>query len=101
MLENIFLYGATAPSEPRPPLYRGFAITLRHTKLSSMPLDWWSVERRDIYLTTHSTQRRQTSMIRREGYPQSQQGSGRRQAPCTTRRLGLAENKLILLNLIL
>jgi len=67
MLENIF-YGATARSVAGPPLYWGFAITLRHTTLSSMFLDWWSVRRRDIYLTTHNTHNRQTSMPRRDGY---------------------------------
>ena len=35
-VKNAFLYhGATAPSGPRPPLYRGSMITLRHTTLSS------------------------------------------------------------------
>ena len=27
------------PSDPRPPLYQGFTITLRHTTLGRTPLD--------------------------------------------------------------
>ena len=50
------LYGA------RPPHYRGFAITLRHTTLGRTALDEWSTRRRDLYLTTHNTHKRQTSM---------------------------------------
>jgi len=34
-----FYHGATAPVGPRPPHYRGFAITLRHTTLGTAPLD--------------------------------------------------------------
>jgi len=49
--------GEKAPCGPRPPHYRGFTITLRHTTLGRTPLDEWSVRRRDLYLTTH----RQTS----------------------------------------
>ena len=36
---NIFFHGATAPSGPGPPYYRGFTITLRHTTLGRTPLD--------------------------------------------------------------
>ena len=32
-------HGATAPSGPGYPLYRGFTITLRHTTLGRTPLD--------------------------------------------------------------
>ena len=54
--------GSTALSRPRPPHCRGFAITLRHATLGRTPLDEWSARRRDLYLTTHNTQMRQTSM---------------------------------------
>jgi len=57
-----FCHGATAPSGPRPPHYRGFIITLRHTTLGRTPLDEWLVRSRDCYLTTHNTHKRQTSM---------------------------------------
>jgi hypothetical protein len=41
---------------------RGFTITFIHTTLGRTPLDEWSTWRRDLYLTTHSTHKRQTSM---------------------------------------
>ena len=43
--------------------WRGFAITLiGHTTLSRTPLDDWSARRRDLYLTTHNSHKRQISM---------------------------------------
>jgi len=42
--------GATAPGGPKPPHYRDFTITLRHTTLGRTPLDEWSARRRDLYL---------------------------------------------------
>ena len=42
---------------------RRFTILLRHTTtLGSTALDWWSARRRGLYLTTHDTHKRQTSM---------------------------------------
>jgi hypothetical protein len=35
---------------------------LRHTTLGRTPLDEWPARRRDLYLTTHNTHNRQTSM---------------------------------------
>jgi len=55
-----FYHGAKAPSGPKPPHYQGFPITLRHATLSKNPLDEWSARRRDLYLTTHNTHKRQT-----------------------------------------
>jgi hypothetical protein len=49
-------------SGPRPPQCRGFTITLRHTTLGRTPLEEWSAQCRDLYLTTHNTHNRQTSM---------------------------------------
>jgi hypothetical protein len=44
-------------------IFRGFTIThIRHTTLGRTPLDEGPVRRRDLYLTTHNTQKRQTSM---------------------------------------
>ena len=37
-------------------------ITLRHTTFGRTPLDEWSAQSRDLYLTTHNTHKRQTSM---------------------------------------
>jgi hypothetical protein len=56
---SFFYHGATAPSGPRPPHYRGLTIPLRFTTLCRTPLDESSARRRDLYLTTHN---RQTSM---------------------------------------
>jgi hypothetical protein len=50
------------PSGPAPPHYRPFTITLRHATLGRTPLDEWSALRRDLYLTTHNTHNRQTSI---------------------------------------
>jgi hypothetical protein len=62
-LSCLFSNGATAPSGPRLPHYRGFTIThFRHTTLGRTPLDVWSARRRDLYLTTHNTHNRQASM---------------------------------------
>ena len=58
----VFFCGEKAPCGPRSPHYRGFTITLRHTTHGRTPLDEWLVRRRDLYLTTHTTQNRQTSV---------------------------------------
>jgi len=42
--------------------FRSFAITLRHTTIGRTPLDDWSAWRSGLYLTTHNTYKRQTSM---------------------------------------
>ena len=49
-------------SDPGPTHHRGFTIALRHTTVGRTPLDEWSALRRDLYLTTHNTHNRQTSM---------------------------------------
>ena len=59
---RFFPHGTTAPSRPGPPHYRGFTITFRHTTLGRTPLDEWPARRTDLYLTTHNTHNRQTSM---------------------------------------
>ena len=53
-------------------------ITLRHTTVGRTPLDEWSARRRYLYLTTHNTHERYTSMPRRDSNPQSQHASCRR-----------------------
>jgi hypothetical protein len=83
--------GVIDSSGPGPPQYRGFTITLRHTTLGRTPLNELSVRRRDLYLTTHNTHNRQTSMpLRRDSNPQSQQASCRRCKSLTARPLGPA-----------
>jgi hypothetical protein len=49
-------------SRPTATQYRDLTITLRHTTSGRTPLDEWSARRRDLYLTTHNTDKRQTSM---------------------------------------
>jgi len=41
-------------------LIQGFTIILRHTTIHRTPLDKWSARWRDVYLTIHSTHKRQT-----------------------------------------
>ena len=48
-----------SPIGPGPPHCRGFTITLRHTTLGRTPMNEWSTRRRDLYLTTHNTHKRQ------------------------------------------
>jgi hypothetical protein len=61
--QSIFLlYGAAAPSGPGLSHFGGFMITLRHTTFGRIPQDEWSERRRDLYLTTHNYNKRQTSM---------------------------------------
>ena len=62
--------------------------TQRRTTVGRTPLDEWSVRRRDLYLTTHNTYNRQTSMLPWNSNPQSQQASGRRPTPETARPMG-------------
>jgi hypothetical protein len=58
---KFLFHGAIAYSKPGPPHYRGFTITLRYTKLGRA-VDELSTRLRDLYLTTHNTHNRQTSM---------------------------------------
>jgi hypothetical protein len=59
---NLFLfYCSRAPSGPGPPYFRGFSVTLRYTTLVRTPLDEQKARRRNFYLTTHNTLKRQTS----------------------------------------
>jgi hypothetical protein len=44
-------------------IFRGFTFTLfRHTTFGRTPLDEGPARRRDLYLTTHHTHKRKTSM---------------------------------------
>ena len=61
-LEVFYFHGATAPSGPGPPHHRGFTITLRLTTLGRTPLYEWPARRRDLYLITHNTHKRETSV---------------------------------------
>jgi hypothetical protein len=59
---NTLFHGAKALSGPGPPHYWGFAITLRHTTVGRNLRDEWSARRRDLYLTTHTTHKKQTTV---------------------------------------
>jgi hypothetical protein len=63
---NFFFSWPDIPSGSGPSHYRGFTITLRHTTLGRTSLDQWSSRRRDLYLTTNNTHKRQTLMPRRD-----------------------------------
>ena len=52
----------TASRAPGTPYYRGFTITLTHTKLGRTRLDEWSVWLTELYLTTNNTHNRQTDI---------------------------------------
>jgi hypothetical protein len=58
----LFFFKVDSPSVHRPPQFWGSSITLRHITLLMTPLDEWSARRSDLYLTTHNTHKRQTSM---------------------------------------
>jgi hypothetical protein len=55
-------HDAPIPSGPGRLRYRYFTIILRHTTVGRTSLDEWSARRRDLYLTTHNTHKRLTSM---------------------------------------
>ena len=57
-----FSTALTALSGPGPLLCRNFTITLSHTTLGRAPLEERSALRIDLYLTTHNTQKKETSM---------------------------------------
>ena len=78
-------HSATAPSGPGSPHYRGFAIKFRHITVGGTPLDERSARSRGLYLTTHSTHNRHTSMPPARFEPTIAAGEG----PQTVRSLGL------------
>jgi hypothetical protein len=58
-----FPNGSTAPWGPMQPNFsRLHDHTFRHTTIGRTPLDEGPARRRDLYLTTHNTHNRQTSM---------------------------------------
>jgi len=60
----------------------------RRTTVGRTSLYEWLALRRDLYLTTHNTHKRETSIPPVVFEPQSQQASGRRPTPYTARPLG-------------
>jgi hypothetical protein len=60
-------YSPTSPwldshSGSRPPHCSGFEITLRHTALGRTPLDEWSARRREVYVTSNNTHKKQATV---------------------------------------
>ena len=96
----IFSVAQQPPSGPRPPHWRGFTITLRHTTLGQTPLEEWLARRTDLYpKSTQQTDRH--PRLWRDSKPHPQQASGGRPTPQTGRPLGLDlsnQNSLILLH---
>jgi hypothetical protein len=59
----LFVFGATAPQWARASSVMGFLDhKQRRTAVGRTPLDEWSASRRDLYLTTHNTHKKQISM---------------------------------------
>jgi len=59
----LFVFDATAPQGARASSFTRFLDhTQWRTTVDRIPLDEWSARRRDLYLTTHNTHNRQTSM---------------------------------------
>jgi hypothetical protein len=56
-------YGNTAPSGQGSPHFRGFTITLRHSKLDRTPLHGWSARHTYLSLTKDNTYKTETSMF--------------------------------------
>jgi hypothetical protein len=97
-----FLNFAIAPSGPWSPHYRYFTITLRHTTFGRTSLDKWSARSREVYLTTHNTQKRQ-ACSQLYSKPQFQQTSEGRPTPYIgppPRPLGSAVCTVQLLNFL-
>jgi len=92
IVEVIVIYCPLVPNIPPPwrcgptrAMASSFLRFLDHTKqcitAGRTSLGEGSGRRRDLYLSTHKIKHRQTSMLRRDSNPQSQQTSGRRPTP--------------------
>jgi len=62
IIMTFFSLAWPAPCGTGPPHCWGFTVTLRHTILVRTSLVEWSARRRDLYLTTRNTHKRQISM---------------------------------------
>ena len=62
-IPRLIFHGEATHSGTRKPHYRGFTFALRHTTLGRAPLDARTAQRRELYLITHNTHNRQTSML--------------------------------------
>jgi len=71
-----FFPGSLGPRWPWLLHCRGFSVTVRHITVRRIPLYEGSALLIDLYVTTHNTHKRLTSMPRRDSKPQSQPASG-------------------------
>ena len=95
-MQRIGFFWRDSPQWARASSFKRFLDhTQRRTTVDRTPLDKGSARRRDLYLTTHNTHNRQTSMPQWESNPEFQQASGRRPTPQTARPLGQEENRLL------
>jgi hypothetical protein len=60
----IIFFGTAAQRGLWSPRHTFLDHTQRHVTVGRAPLDEWSTRRRDLYLTTHNTHNRQTSISR-------------------------------------
>ena len=68
-LLTFFLFSwHNSPSGPGSAQCRGFTITLRRTTLDKISLDEWPDRRRDLYLKTHASHKRQTDLHAPRGF---------------------------------
>jgi hypothetical protein len=58
----LYVWRDSPPPWTRASSFTRFLYQTRHTKVGRTPLDEWSIRRRDLYLTTHNTHNRWTSM---------------------------------------
>ena len=58
----LFVFGATAPQWARASSFTRFLDHTRRTTVGRTHLDEYSARRRDLYLTSHNTHNRKTSM---------------------------------------
>jgi len=84
------------PSGPRHPYHRVLTYALVRVTVSRTPLDEWSARRRDLYLTTQNTHKRQTSKSPGFG-PANPPESDRRYTLQTARPLASAAKLLLIL----
>ena len=90
-----FLFCRNCPTQARAASCSRFVNhTKLHTTFGKIPLDEGSAGRRDLYLITHNTHKRQTFMPQRDSNPQFQKASVRRDSPWTAQSLVSAVSQL-------
>jgi hypothetical protein len=57
---TLFFCGHCSPMWAMVHTFMRFLVHTQHTTVSMTPIDKWSAHRRDLYMTTHNTHKRQT-----------------------------------------